>query len=59
MSEPYFSVIIPTYKRLPMLLRVLDALEAQEGAPEFEVIVIDDGSGDETKAVMTARRAKN
>src|SRR5947199_137384 len=25
MSEPYFSIVIPTYKRLPMLLRVLDA----------------------------------
>ena len=48
MSEPYFSVVIPTYKRLPMLLRVLDALDAQDDAPEFEVIVIDDGSGDDT-----------
>jgi glycosyltransferase involved in cell wall biosynthesis len=39
----YFSVVIPTYNRLDMLLRVLDALERQAGAPEFEVIVIDDG----------------
>jgi glycosyltransferase involved in cell wall biosynthesis len=59
MSAAYFSVVIPTYKRLPMLLRVLDALDAQNGAPEFEVIVIDDGSGDETAKVMTERRAKN
>src|SRR5947199_4952454 len=59
MSQPYFSVVIPTYKRLPMLLRVLDALDAQDGAPEFEVIVIDDGSGDDTPQVMTDRRAKN
>jgi glycosyltransferase involved in cell wall biosynthesis len=59
MPEPYFSVVIPTYKRLPMLLRVLDALDAQDGAPDFEVIVIDDGSGDETSSVMAARSAKN
>jgi len=59
MSEPYFSVVIPTYKRLPMLLRVLDALDAQDGAPEFEVIVIDDGSGDGTATVMLERSAKN
>jgi len=52
MPTPYFSVVIPTYKRLPMLLRVLDALEKQSEAPEFEVIVIDDGSGDETSEAM-------
>jgi len=59
MPEPYFSVVIPTYKRLLMLLRVLDALDAQEAAPEFEVIVIDDGSGDETASAISERRPKN
>lgn len=59
MPAPYFSVVIPTYKRLPMLLRVLDALDAQRDAPEFEVVVIDDGSGDGTAEAMRARRAKN
>src|SRR3954447_15515763 len=59
MPEPYFSIVIPTYKRVPMLLRVLDALDAQNGAPEFEVIVIDDGSGDETSSVMSVRVAKH
>lgn len=58
MSVPYFSIVIPTYKRLPMLLRVLDALENQHDAPAFEVIVIDDGSGDETPSVMRERSAK-
>lgn len=48
-NSPFFSVVIPTYKRLPMLLRVLEALGAQKNAPEFEVIVIDDGSDDGTK----------
>lgn len=59
MSALYFSVVIPTYKRLPMLLRVLDALEAQKDAPEFEVIVIDDGSNDETARVMSERKAEH
>jgi glycosyltransferase involved in cell wall biosynthesis len=59
MSAPYFSVVIPTYQRLPMLLRVLDALEEQPGAPELEVVVIDDGSGDDTADVLRARSAKN
>jgi GT2 family glycosyltransferase len=49
------SVVIPTYNRLPMLLRVLDALQKQAGAPRFETIVIDDGSKDETARVIGAR----
>src|SRR5436190_19710522 len=51
----FFSVIIPTYNRLDMLLRVLDALAAQAGAPEFEVIVINDGSTDDTERVVGQR----
>jgi glycosyltransferase involved in cell wall biosynthesis len=50
------SVVIPTYNRLDMLVRVLDALDAQVGAPAFEVIVIDDGSRDETARVMAQRK---
>jgi glycosyltransferase involved in cell wall biosynthesis len=52
----YFSVVIPTFNRIEMLVRVLDALDAQQRAPEFEVIVIDDGSVDNTRGVMERRR---
>lgn len=51
----YFSVVIPTHNRLPMLLRVLEALQNQIGAPEFETIVIDDGSSDDTARFIGAR----
>ena len=51
----YFSVVIPTYNRLDMLLRVLDALERQTDAPPFEVIVINDGSKDDTERVVSQR----
>ncbi|MXW12130.1 MAG: glycosyltransferase [Synechococcus sp. SB0662_bin_45] len=52
-----FSVVIPTYNRLPILRRCLAALEAQDlsTAPEvegYEVVVVDDGSTDETVAVL-------
>ena len=50
-----FSVVIPTHNRIAMLLKVLDALQRQEDAPEFEVIVIDDGSTDDTAAVAGRR----
>ena len=52
----YFSVVIPTYNRLNMLTRVLDALaEPQIDAPSFEVIVVNDGSTDDTHRVMSQR----
>ena len=51
----YFSVVIPTYNRLGMLLRVLDALDAQVDAPPFETIVVNDGSKDDTDRVLSAR----
>ncbi len=44
------SVVVPTYNRIDMLLRVLDALGVQADAPSFEVIVINDGSTDATIA---------
>jgi glycosyltransferase involved in cell wall biosynthesis len=52
----YFSVVIPTYNRIDMLLRVLDALQKQTGAPEFETIVINDGSKDNTDELIRDRQ---
>jgi glycosyltransferase involved in cell wall biosynthesis len=49
----YFSVVIPTYNRMEMLMRVLKALEDQRDAPDFEVIVINDGSTDPTQNIPT------
>ncbi len=54
-SPPYFSIVIPTWNRLETLVRVLDALNHQEDAPPFEVIVIDDGSKDSTAETIGAR----
>jgi len=51
-----FSVVIPTFRRPGTLFAVLEALAVQRGAPEFEVVVVDDGSGDETPARLAAYR---
>ena len=51
-----FSVVIPTYRRPATLFAVLDALGAQADAPDFEVVVVDDGSGDETPVRLGAYR---
>ena len=49
-----FSVVIPTYRRPGTLFAVLDALADQKAAPDFEAVVIDDGSGDDTPARLAA-----
>jgi GT2 family glycosyltransferase len=56
-GELYFSVVVPTHNRLATLLQVLDALENQDDAPGYEVIVIDDGSTDHTSEILPARRS--
>src|SRR5262249_54633309 len=43
-----YSVVIPTFRRAETLFPVLDALAVQTDPPEFEVVVVDDGSGDDT-----------
>lgn len=54
---PDYSVVIPTYNRMDTLPEVLDALDAQEGAPDFELIVVDDGSDDGTWSFLEGRRS--
>ena len=49
----FISVVIPTHKRLPILQKCLQALENQQLAPpveQFEVVLVDDGSTDDTVA---------
>ena len=56
---PAFSVVIPTFERPDTLGLVLDALARQEAAPEFEVVVVDDGSSDATWERMLAARDRH
>lgn len=48
----FFSIVIPTYNRLPILQKSLQALEQQQFDEtlirDYEVIVVDDGSTDDT-----------
>lgn len=49
----FLSVVIPTYNRLPILQKCLQALEDQELAAPitgYEVVLVDDGSTDDTVA---------
>jgi len=47
------SVVVPTYRRPELLRRCLDSLRAQDVERDrFEVVVVDDGSGDSTAQVL-------
>jgi len=47
------TLVIPTYNRARYLERALHALEAQDASGRFDVIVVDDGSADDTGAVLS------
>lgn len=52
-SRPVFSVVMPTYNRAATLEKMLAAWERQaSGDLHFEVVVVDDGSRDETPDVV-------
>ncbi len=49
-AQPLISVIVPAYNRQETLGRTLESLSAQTFG-DWEAIVVDDGSGDDTAAV--------
>ena len=48
----YISVVIPTYNRLPILQKSVNALEQQRLTDNkisgYEIVIVDDGSTDQT-----------
>ncbi len=56
----FFSVVIPTYNRKPILEKCLKALENQQFADDkvqnYEIILVDDGSSDDTLDWLTQEK---
>ncbi len=56
-TTPTVSVIIPTYNRAGMLKEAIDSVLAQDYS-DFELIVVDDGSTDETPQILNCYGGK-
>jgi glycosyltransferase involved in cell wall biosynthesis len=54
MTDGLVSVVIPSYNRAYCLPRAVDSVLSQTH-PQVEVLIIDDGSSDDTGAVVSAR----
>lgn len=57
MNAPSISVVVPTYNRADLIGATLDAILAQD-FPASEVIVVDDGSTDATRDVLSGYEAR-
>jgi glycosyltransferase involved in cell wall biosynthesis len=55
MSAPFFSVVVPCYNRAAFLKQSIGSIQAQT-FPDFEVVIVDDGSTDDTKEVVSSLR---
>ncbi len=55
MTDMMMSVVVPTHNRMDTLPEVLSALEEQTNAPPFEIVLVDDGSTDDTASFLAGR----
>ena len=57
MSRPVVSIVVPTFNREALLPRALDSIAAQT-FDDWEIVLVDDGSGDGTPEVAAGYRQR-
>jgi glycosyltransferase involved in cell wall biosynthesis len=57
-QSPFFSIIIPTYNRGSRLLDCVNSILSQQ-FKSFEIIIVDDGSNDNTRDIVTNKALDN
>jgi len=50
-KSPIISIVIPTYNRAGLIRETLDSIKVQT-SPNWECLVVDDGSSDETESIV-------
>jgi glycosyltransferase involved in cell wall biosynthesis len=58
-SDFEVSVVIPTYNRAAMLRNTVNSVLQQDCRPTFEIVIVDNNSRDDTKAVVDALIAEH
>ena len=58
-TTPHCTIVVPVHNAVATLERCLEGIAAQCNAPAFEVIVVDDGSTDGTRACALAWQQRN
>jgi glycosyltransferase involved in cell wall biosynthesis len=53
LSNPFFSIVIPAYNRAYILPQTIESI-LKQSFNDYEIIVVDDGSKDNTKEVITS-----
>jgi glycosyltransferase involved in cell wall biosynthesis len=48
---PFFSIIMPTYNRAQLITKSIESV-LEQSFPDWELIIVDDGSTDETKKLI-------
>lgn len=48
---PFFSIVIPTYNRIQLLINTIDSFNKQT-FKNFEIVIVDDGSTDNTEEII-------
>ena len=56
-NQPLISVIVPVYNIIPYLPRCVESLQKQT-YPELEILLIDDGSTDDTPALCDRKMTR-